>query len=369
MTDPTPRVVLLSLDAIGHTIISPEKTPRLWALREEGGWAPGGGRCDVPAVTYVCHATLATGTAPTAHGITSNRAVSPIPGTIPGWAGQSQVQTPTLFDALRDAGLRSAAVCGDQFLVQIMGAKAADNVWPPGGVVPEGTATCPAGYALNDAVREPLLEAVADRNLPFLFAHLNESDTWSHLYGPDHLEAIASYMAADALVGEIVDGLRRDWERLALVVVSDHGMESVRTLAPIDLLASEAVRASISEVVNEGGVAWARVRDGVTAANAGVAVLNVGGVTTWRETSPGVLLIEGEPGAVFASGATKHQHGVHGGAGTTITIAIVAGGHPAVKRIVSAIEERPPHLADWAPTIAAILGVEFPTAEGRNLAT
>jgi hypothetical protein len=51
-----------------------------------------------------------------------------------------------------------------------------------------------------------------------------------------------------------------------------------------------------------------------------------------------------------------------------VTIAVVAGGHTATGRIVSAIEKRPPHLADWAPTIAAILGVPFSTAEGQNLA-
>src|SRR5215208_5009809 len=64
MTDPAPRVILLSLDAVGHTIISPETTPHLWELRTSGGWAPRGGQCDLPAVTYVSHATLATGTMP-----------------------------------------------------------------------------------------------------------------------------------------------------------------------------------------------------------------------------------------------------------------------------------------------------------------
>ena len=368
MNDLATRVVLLSLDAIGHDVISPEITPHLWELREKGGWAPLGGRCDVPAVTYVSHATLTTGTRPARHGITSNRAASPIPGTVPGWAGQAQVRTPTLFDSLRDAGLRSAAVCGDQYLVQIMGAAVAETVWPPGGVLPQGTATCPAGYALNDAVREPLLGTIADASPTFLFAHLNETDTWGHQYGPDHPLTLASYTAADDLVGEVVDALHPDWDRLVLIVVSDHGMECVSHQNPIDLLADDAVQTVVADVVNEGGAAYAHVRDGATVEAAGVALLSVLGVTSWRETSPGVLLVEGEPGAVFAPGATTQLRGVHGGVGTTETTAIVAGGHPAVGPIVSAIEERPPDLADWAPTIAAILGVPFSTAEGRNLA-
>jgi predicted AlkP superfamily pyrophosphatase or phosphodiesterase len=358
---------LLSLDAIGHTIISPETTPHLWELRTSGGWAPRGGRCDLPAVTYVSHATLATGTMPATHGVTSNRAAAPVPGVVPGWAGQVQARVPTLFDILRDAGVRSAAVCGDQYLVQIMGATAANSVWPPGGVIPEGAMTCPSGYALNEELRRPLLDAVADRGLPFLFAHLNESDTWAHAFGPDHPRALESYVATDALVGEVVAAAHPDWDRLLLIVVSDHGMERVSGETPIDLLASDEVRVVVADVVNEGGAAQALVRDGVTAAQAGDALLRVPGVVAWRETRPGVLLVEGEPGAVFSAGATKHLRGVHGGAGTMVTTAIVAGGHPAVRRVAAAIGKRPPHLGDWAPTMASVLGVPFPTAEGRNL--
>ena len=368
MNDPATRVVLLSLDAVGHDVISSEITPHLWALREKGGWAPQGGRCDVPAVTYVSHATLTTGTRPARHGITSNRAASPIAGTVPGWAGQAQVRTPTLFDTLRDASLRTAAVCGDQNLVQIMGAVVAETIWPLGGILPEGTATCSAGYAVNDAIRKPLLDSISDAALTFLFAHLNETDTWGHHHGPDHPLTLASYTAADALVGEVVEVLRPDWDRLVLIVVSDHGMESAVHQNPIDLLADDAVQTVVVDVVNEGGAAYAQVRNGATVEDAGVALLGVPGVISWQEIGPGVLLVEGEPGAVFVVGSTKHLRGVHGGAGTTVTIAVVAGGHTAVGRIVSAIEKRPPHLADWAPTIAAILGVPFAGADGRNLA-
>jgi predicted AlkP superfamily pyrophosphatase or phosphodiesterase len=318
-------------------------------------------------VTYVSHATLATGTMPATHGVTSNRAAAPVPRAIPGWAGQVQPQVPTLFDTLRDADIRSSAVCGDQFLVEIMGATAADSVWPPGGALPEGTMTCPSGYALNEELRRPLLDAVADLEVPFLFVHLNETDTWAHAFGPDHPRAVESYTATDALVGEVVAAAHPDWDRLLLIVVSDHGMERVSGETPIDLLASDKVRDVVADVVNEGGVAQALVRDGVTAAQAGDAILRVPGVVAWRETRTAVLLVEGEPGAVFSAGATKHLRGVHGGVGTTATTAIVAGGHPAVRRVAAAIGERPPHLVDWAPTVAAFLGAPFPSAEGRNL--
>jgi hypothetical protein len=367
MRDPGARVILLSLDGFNHTSVSPEITPHLWRLRASGGWAPDGGRCDVPAVTYVSHATLATGTIPATHGLTSNLAAAPKPGIVPGWAGEARVRVPTLFELLRDDGLRMAAICGDQHLIRIMVAQRADRVWPPGGVLPQDTPLCPSGYALNEATRAPLLEAIADGEISFVFGHLNETDTWGHRLGPNHPDTLRSFTAADAIVGEVAERLQPDWPRLVLIVLSDHGMEAVNGEGAVDLLAHDDVRALIVDVVADGGAALARLRDGVSVEAGGATLGSVPGVGAWRELRPGVLLIAGTPGVRFGSASSKGTRGIHGGPGTTTTLALVAGGHPAVHRIGAAIADRPPHLADWAPTIAAILSVPFPSAEGRNL--
>ncbi|MFN8590957.1 MAG: alkaline phosphatase family protein [Thermomicrobiales bacterium] len=363
----SPRVVLLSIDGLSHASVSPETTPHLWSLAAAGGRAPEGGRCDLPAVTYVSHATLATGTPPLTHGLTSNLAASPRPDVVPGWAGADQVQVPPIFAALRAAGLRSAAICGDQNLVGIMRTETADVVWPAGGVLPEGTPTCPSGYATNAAIREQLLAAVGDSDLDVVFGHLNEPDTCGHRFGPDDPRTTAAYQDADALVGEVVAAIGADWERTVLIVLSDHGMEAV-TAPPVDLLAHDAVRAVVTDVVNDGGAALARLRDGVSLRDATQAVSAVTGVAGVEALRDGVLLVVGEPGTVFTAGASKHIRGMHGGPGTCVTIAVVGGGHPAVARIAAAIAARPPHLADWAPTVAAIVGAVMPTAEGRSLA-
>jgi arylsulfatase A-like enzyme len=217
-------------------------------------------------------------------------------------------------------------------------------------------------------VREPLLAAAQNRNLPFLFGHLNESDTWGHHYGPDHPATLRAYAETDALVGEVADAFQADWERTIVIVVSDHGMEPVRG-APVDLLASDTGRRNLIDVCADGGVALVKVADGILADEAGNALLALPEVVAWRELSPGVLVVEGGPGARFATGTAKAIQGVHGGPGTVETIAVVGGGHSAVPSIAAAIAERPPHLADWAPTIAALLGMPFPTAEGQTLAS
>jgi hypothetical protein len=48
-------------------------------------------------------------------------------------------------------------------------------------------------------------------------------------------------------------------------------------------------------------------------------------------------------------------------------MAIVGGGHPAVPAIAVSIRERAPRLRDWAPTLACLLNVNLPDAEGLDL--
>ena len=367
MSDST-RVVLLSLDSFQHDAITPELTPSLWNLAKRGGMAPDGGRCDLPSVTYVSHATLATGTHPATHRLRTNRAARPTPGAIPGWAGADRVRVPTLFDAMHAAGLPAASVCGDQYLVRIMEAERGGTAWPPGGVLPPGTATCASGYAANAAVRGPLLDAVKDPRLALIFGHFNEVDTLGHHFGPDDRRTLDGYRGTDRLVGESIEALEPDWRRTVLIVLSDHGMELV-TGEPVDLRRLDPEGLVIAEIVNDGGAALVRLGATTTVEAAGDWLRSIEGVAGCEVIGEDVLLVAGAPGAVFSSGSTKHNVGMHGGPGATRTLAIVGGGHPVVKSVAADIARRPPHLADWAPTIAAILGAAMPTAEGRNLAS
>lgn len=363
-----PRVVLLSLDAFRHEALSPDLTPRLWSLVAGGGCAPDGGRCQLPSVTYPSHATLLTGRLPLAHGVRTNLAGNPRAGTVPGWAGDTHVTgVPTLFERCRAAGLRAAAVCGDQNLWSILNAATADVSWPPLGILPAGTARDAFGYATNAASHPHALAAVRDPNLDFVFAHYNEPDTAGHLYGPDAPETFACYAATDALVGALVDALEDDWSRLVLIVVSDHGMELLPH-ARVDLLSYAEIWEIACETVDEGGCSLLRLRADVDPGEAGTILIGIPGVARVHPATPHDLLVEAIPGVVFGpSPPPKHLKAGHGGATTARTLAIVAGGHPAVVAIATAIGERPPHLADWAPTIASVLGLDLAETDGRDL--
>ena len=360
----SPRVVLLGLDGFPHRWIRPDVTPRMWQLAEAGGRAPEGGLTGKPSSTYPGFCTLLTGRLPAAHGV---RTTGSQAGTLPAWAGTwGRVRVPTLFDACCAAGLRSAAVQGDHLMHPMLGTDAAAWIWPPGGSVPPGTPLDDHGYPVNAAVRPPLLAAARDGQLDFLFGHLNEADTVGHDTGPDSPASIGCYALTDAVVGEVIDALQPDWSRTLVVIVSDHDMEARTETAPIDLLADPRVAAVASDVLGDGGAALLRLRPGVTPRAAGEAVLGVEGVAGWSDGSAEMIVVDAQPGRIFAAWRLRFA-GFHGGPATARTVALVGGGHPAVEAVAASLQRRRPHLADWAPTIAGVLGLTFGPTDGLSL--
>jgi arylsulfatase A-like enzyme len=359
------RVVLLGLDGFPHRAVRPDLTPRVWRLAEGGGRASDGGLTGKPSSTYPGFCTLLTGRMPSAHGV---RTTGSQQGVLPEWAGTwGRPRVPTLFDALRAAGLRSAAVQGDHLMHPMLGTEAATWIWPPGGLVLPGTRLDDHGYPVNAAVRGPLLEAAADRSLSFLFGHLNEADTIGHDTGPDSAESTRCYEATDAVVGEVLDALEPDWSETLVVIVSDHDMEARTDRPPIDLLAVPGIQAVASDVVADGGAALLRLRAGIPIAAAAEAVMRVPGVAGWSEGSREMIIVDAQPGWIFDAWRLRFA-GYHGGPSTATTVAIVGGGHPAVGTIASTLGRRRPHLADWAPTISQVLDLRPEPQVGSSLA-
>lgn len=362
-----PRLVLIVLDSVPPAALTPELMPRLSQIAAAGGFAPAGGRAALPAMTYPSNATIVTGCSPARHGVRSNRAASPLAGAVPGWAGAAHAQTDTLFAACRRAGLRSAAILGDQNLHRVIGAAAADLCWPPGGELPPGVARDAFGYAADAAVQPHLLAAVADPDLDFVFGHLNESDTCGHLFGPKAPATRACYAAADHLLGAVAEALRADWARTLLIVISDHGMETLGPEPPLDLWAAPALRGALAGLLPEGGCAWLRPALGVAAEELAAVVAALPGIAACEVAGPELVLAVADRGRPFSAEVALPIAGFHGGPATAFTLAVVGGGHAAVPQLAAAIAARPPETRDWAPTAADLLGVALPDADGLSL--
>ena len=347
-----PRVVFVIVDALPPRHLDATTMPTLHALALEGGSAVG--RSVMTSATYPNHATFATGAAPLAHGIVANWIVH---DGRPGPSYDVGPAVPTIFDACRAAGLSTAAVLGDQHLVGVMGASAADRHWPPDGQLPDDVVRDGHGYAANHEVLPRILGALGHDRPELLVAHINEPDTEAHIHGPDSPAALESYRAADECVASIVDALRPTWDDDVVIVVSDHDQEEVDD-APIDLYEPVAAIGLPLIPIPEGSAAivW-----GDDESN-GRWLDAIDGVTGHTPLAPGIRRVSCEPRRWFNAPAGfltgPADKGTHGGERTRSQVAVVAGGHPAAQALARSLNERGSiEATDWAPAIARLLGI------------
>jgi hypothetical protein len=302
-----------------------------------------------------------TGCYPATHGV---RTTSWRYATLPDWAGAQTPFVPTIFDACRQADIGTAAIVGDDRGLLATGS--ASRRWPPDGVIPPGTALDAHGYPANREVLPRLLEAINDHTTDFVFGHFNESDTAGHDHGPESDAARECYAATDRVVGHVLDALRPRWSETLVAIVSDHDMQARDGSAPIDPLAAGDELWDM--FIPDGGAALIHLREGVETGAAGEALGRVDGVETWISGDNSMLIAGARPGRIFAA-PRYSSGGFHGAPATARTLAIVGGGHPAVSRLADALRQRRPHLADWVPTLAPLLGVQLGRVDGMNLLT
>jgi predicted AlkP superfamily pyrophosphatase or phosphodiesterase len=106
---PIKHVILISIDGLRPDFYLDKswKAPNLQKLKTEGVYARGV-RSVFPSVTYPSHTTMITGAYPARHGVYYNVPYGEKGGH---WYWEeSYIQTPTLWDAVKEAGLTSAAV-------------------------------------------------------------------------------------------------------------------------------------------------------------------------------------------------------------------------------------------------------------------
>ncbi len=206
-------VIMVTIDGLANFHIDDPKSdvPVMRKLAAEGARAEGGMIAAFPTVTWPTHTTLATGATPARHGVVGNSYFDRATGkTVPLildriFNKDQTVQTPTIYDAAHQAGLKTAAVCWpasreaasldwtvpDMFEADAWpkyGTRAWLDELRPGGVA-GGQAEClvldarqrRAGLALHAMVRQVLRKH--SPNLVLL--HLVEPDTSSTHWGRD----------------------------------------------------------------------------------------------------------------------------------------------------------------------------------------
>ena len=85
------------------------------------------------------------------------------------------------------------------------------------------------------------LSKTQDRKSRFIFLPLVDVDKVSHRYGPEHRHTLESYRRIDAVVGTLIEHLRKHrlWSRTHVIITSDHGHTETKQHLDISALLSE----------------------------------------------------------------------------------------------------------------------------------
>ena len=249
---PRPPVVVLSIDGLSPDYVLAAdryglKIPELRRLLAEGAHASAVEGV-LPTVTYPSHTTLVTGVSPAKHGIYYNNTFDPLARNLDGWYWYAEdLRVPTLWDAAGKAGLVTASVdwpvtVGANITYRIVqywrtdipdapdDAKLARVLSTPGLLdeAERAVGRYPSGYAYDvaaDTRRAAFSEWLLETKRPALhLAYFSGLDEELHESGPGSPKTLAAIERLDALVGRVrAAALRSGGGRAVFAVASDHG--------------------------------------------------------------------------------------------------------------------------------------------------
>ena len=417
------HVVLVAIDGLRPVhYLEPDrfdaKVPNLRALVESGSHAEA--MISVfPSLTYPAHASLVTGADPAKHGVVTNR------DERGEWfVDASAIRIPTLWDAARSAGLRTAVVTwpstyGAEVDFRIPENLASSPVRPLADLIREGSTPGlfeelagdepvdlppfrdPDSAAPMDAMTARFAAELFRLHRPnLLLLHFLDLDHQEHFHGLRGPEVTRALETTDAHLGRIREAIRAAGaeESTLIVVVGDHGFVPLHTtinvlpfLDQVGLVPRDSTglpRPGPVRVASGGGSAAFYLRQGadpeialkVTGVMRAVAAGRFRGLLEWL-TPDDLTELGAHPGAIGAVVAapgylvaaidrvpgltllpTGAYRGMHGYRPTEpgMETGFVASG-PGIRSGIVIPRLR---MIDVAPTLATILGLRLPEATG-----
>jgi predicted AlkP superfamily pyrophosphatase or phosphodiesterase len=395
--------------------------PVLAGLVANGAYATGV-RNVLPTVTYPNHTTLITGVYPSRHGIANNLVFDPLQKTNGAWYWYTRdLKVPTLWDAVHDA---HGVVASLEWPVSV-GARSIDY-----NMVEDSRAETTNDEELNRALSTPglpeMLEkatgiAYADadgetvekdvartryaaalirlKHPRFMTLHLRGLDHTEHTYGPGTPQAIDALARLDAATGELIAAARKAEPDMVVAVVSDHGFAAVQhdvnliapfvkagliTLnaqnKPTQWQASLWGGASVAVVLAHPNDAALKAKvgdllkqlaadpaNGIAAIADSAEIARMGGTpmaSFWIDFKPGYEMGQKPDAPAVSEGAVKGTHGYFPSHPEMRATFILEGPARSVAKKGSLGEI---DMRDIAPTLAKILKVSLPQADGHPL--
>lgn len=274
-------VVLVSLDGLAHYYLDDPKAemPTIRQLVKEGARAEKM-KAVMPTVTWPNHTSLVTGVTPAKHGVTGNnfldRATNSVVPLI--WDSvlnkDEIIKTPTIYDIAKHAGLTTAAVtwpgsrgaktldwtvpCVNQsdLFVQYSTPALLEEFKQAGIPYSDEASGFKSGEGENrDRLHVKMFNHILRTHRPQLaLLHILEVDHVEHAHGPQTPEAYAAVKFADGLVREIREELEKTFPgKATLIIVSDHGFLPYRqTIQPNVLLRKNGLLTAVGGKITGG---------------------------------------------------------------------------------------------------------------------
>ncbi len=244
-------LILISIDALNakdHAVF--KHLPVFQDFIENGAYFPKVAPI-YPSLTYPCHTSIITGTAPAVHGIYNNEIPDPAKSPTQDWFWyEKDIQAPTLFDAAYSAGLTSAAVlypvmAGSKVITYNFpeifshtGESQVSLFWKTGtrSLLFDALRHAPKAKGKEqpylDNFSAALFKDILRKKKPNLAAlHLTELDSARHHHGVFSGEAKAALLSAASRVEEII-WLTKEmgiYEDSTFAIFGDHGFQDYQT--------------------------------------------------------------------------------------------------------------------------------------------
>ena len=245
-------VVVISVDGLaGYYLDDPRvELPTIRRLVREGA-SCAQMKCAMPSVTWPTHTTLATGVHPGRHGVignsywdrTANKSVQLIMDPL--FDKEEIVRTPTIYDVAHAFGLRTAAICWpasrnapvlDWTVPDITNNEQFQKYATPSWLaelraehipfeMQEEWSKAPTGGVERDWLYTRMARQVIRRHHPnLLLLHLIETDHVQHNKGPQTPDAYWACSHEDDRVRDVFEACQKYFPgRATFIVVSDHG--------------------------------------------------------------------------------------------------------------------------------------------------
>ncbi|MBI5769524.1 MAG: alkaline phosphatase family protein [Verrucomicrobia bacterium] len=419
------HVVLISLDGFPAYLFRDESIPlpNLRRLAAEGAVADAM-TVSNPSITWPTHTTLVTGVTPRKHGVLYNGYVTRQgpgkPTKIEPWTDKAVlVRVPTVYDAAHAAGLTTAEV--DWVAITRPGTITWSFAELPATTDPLPREMVAAGVLTADELeiaakrtggrnivwRDEIWSRAAsfifERHRPnLLLYHPLTTDSMHHRFGPGSLAGIAALTLADRRVGDLLRTIDATGRRAqtTILVATDHGFKKVEiysfpnvVLKQAGLLHTAGPGIAHCDVYAgvQGGLAFIYVTDPARRAelvpklkelfsraegvgqvlDAETAAHDLGMPTPAENEAMGELILyardryafSGTATGELAAGPAENYGGTHGYLnGDPQLDGIFLASGAGIKKGVKLDRVRN---LDVAPTIAHLLGLALPTADGK----